>query len=124
MAHDKAWCSFGGGTAKCTAHYRVCRAARTATCICCVCSGSDMASGMAGSCDCKAPCTCESRSGDSHTAENSTYETDPDDTGHMCLDMHAHILAAAYKGCDKEDPPPALCRNRQLAGYGHNAASS
>lgn len=124
MAHGKAWCSFGGGTAKYTAHYRVCRAARTATCICCVCSGSHMASGMAGSCEGKAPCTCESRSGDGHTGENSKYETDPGDTGHMCLDMHAHILAAAYKGCDRKDPPPALCRNRQLPGYGHNAASS
>lgn len=91
MAHGKAYCSFGGGTAKhraqCTEHMAVHMSSYT----CCGCSSSHMVSDKGGNHEYKAPCTCESKSGDAHTGVNMGNGTVPDNTYHKYHDRHGHI---------------------------------
>lgn len=121
MAHGKVYCTFGEGTAKhraqCTGHRDVHMAYHT----CCGCNNSHMVSDREGNHECKAPCTCESKSGDAHTDESMQSGTVPDNTCHRYHDTHGHILADAHKGSCIQDPLLVFCRSTHLAGCGHNS---
>lgn len=123
MAHGKVYCSSGGGTAKrrarCTEH----RAVHMVSYTCCGSSNSHTVSGRGGNCECKAPCTCESKSGDAHTGEGMGNETVPDNTCHRYHDMRGRTLADAHKGSDIRAPLHVFRKSKHLPGCGRTLVS-
>lgn len=119
MAHGRAYCSFGEGTAKCRAQYMEHRAVHMASYNCCGHSNSHMVSDKGGNHECKAPCTCESKSGDAHTGVNIGNGTVPDNTCHRYHSRHGHILADVHTGSYIQAPLSVFYKNKHLAGHGH-----
>lgn len=121
MAHGKAYCSFGEGTAKRRAQCTERRAVHMGSCTCCARSNFHMVSDRGGNRECKAPGTCESKSGDAHSGENMGYGTVPDNTCRSSHDRHGHTLAVPYKGSYMQAPPYGFCKSTHLAGCGHTS---
>lgn len=119
MAHSKAYCSVGEGIAKhrvrCTEH----RAVHMASYTCCGCRNSHIVSDRGGNHECKAPCICESKSGDAHTGVNKGSGSVPDNTCHKYHDRHGRILADAHKGSCIQAPLPECYKSKHLAVCDH-----
>lgn len=124
MARSKVYCSFGEGTARHRAQCMEHRAVHMALYTCCEHSGSHMVSYREGNHECKAPCTCGSKSRDAHTGENMGNGTVLDNTCYRYRDMHGHILADDYKGSYIQDPLSVVCKSKHLAGCGHTSVLS
>lgn len=121
MARGRVCCTSGEDTSKHRAQCMGHRAVHMAYCICCGCNNSHTVSDRAGNHECKAPCTCESKSGDAHTDGSMESGTVPDNTCHRYHDMHGHILADAHKGFCILDPLLVFCKSKHLAGCGRTS---
>lgn len=117
-AHDKAYCSFGEGTAKGRAQYTEHRAVHMGSCIYCGRSDFRMVPDKGGNHECRAPCTCESKSGDAHTCENMDDGIVPDNTGHRYHDTYGHILTDDHSWSYIQDHLSVFCKSMHLAGCG------
>lgn len=119
MAHSKAYCIVGVGTAKHMAQCKEHRAVRMASCIYCGHSNSHKVSDKGGSHEYKVPCTCENKSGDVHIGVSRGSGSDPESTCHMYHDKHGHILAGVDMGSYIQAPRSPFCKSKNLSDCVH-----